>query len=358
MGEMPENNGHGPRGGLTPDEALELTARMGGLARAGLPMGSGLAAMAEELPRGRLRSAMQSLAHSMDSGRTVGEAIEGEAGRIPPHLRGLVAAGVRSGRLGEVLDGFSRYATTGAELRRRLALGLVYPAASLLATTMIFTFVGLAVVPQFEAIFRDFGIPLPNVTILVLEVARRTVDIWRTILFLVIAAMATVVLARAFLPTAVVRGLAGHLPIVGGVWRWTGLADFCHWLALLIEQGLPMPEALRLAGQAAQDSSVRGGADQLAAEVEEGRSLADAVAEGGALPPRLARLIRWGEKRGGLPDILHMAGEMFAARATAHSSFAAAALSVACFIIVIVGVNLVILGLMLPMITLISRLSG
>ncbi len=358
MGEMPGNNGDGPRGGLTPDETLELSARMGGLARAGLPMGSGLAAMAEELPRGRLRSAMQSLAHAMDSGRTVSEAIEHEANRIPPHLRGLVSAGVRSGRLGEVLDGFSRYATTGTELRRRLALGLAYPAASLLTTTLIFTFVGLAVVPQFEAIFKDFGIPLPGVTILVLEVARRTVDIWRTILFLVIATMATVVIARVFLPTAILRGLAGHLPVVGGVWRWTGLADFCHWLALLIEQGLPMPEALRLAGQASQDSRVQGGADRLAAEVEEGRSLGDAVADGEALPARLARLIRWGEKRGGLPEILHMAGEMFAARAAAHSSFASAALSVACFILVIIGVSLVILGLMLPMITLISRLSG
>jgi hypothetical protein len=53
-----------------------------------------------------------------------------------------------------------------------------------------------------------------------------------------------------------------------------------------------------------------------------------------------------------------MAGDMFAARASAHSSFAAAALSVACFVLVIIGVNLIVLGLMLPMITLISKLSG
>ena len=53
-----------------------------------------------------------------------------QEGRIPPHLRGLVAAGVRSGRLGEVLGEFSEYATIGIELRRRLWLNLAYPRRS------------------------------------------------------------------------------------------------------------------------------------------------------------------------------------------------------------------------------------
>ena len=92
--------------------------------------------------------------------------------------------------------------------------------------------------------------------------------------------------------------------------------------------------------------------------MEDGKTLARAMPERRPFPPRLPRLLHWGEKRGSLPEVLHMAGEMFAARASAHSSFAAAALSVACFVLILLGVNLIILGLMLPMISLISRLSG
>ena len=82
------------------------------------------------------------------------------------------------------------------------------------------------------------------------------------------------------------------------------------------------------------------------------------MAERRLFPPRLPRLLLWGEKQGSLPEVLHMAGDMFEARASAHATFAAAALSVACFVLILLGVNLIILGLMLPMVSLISRLSG
>ena len=57
MSNSPGINGAGPGGGLSGREALELSELLAGLARAGLPLGPSLAAMAEELPRGRLRRA-------------------------------------------------------------------------------------------------------------------------------------------------------------------------------------------------------------------------------------------------------------------------------------------------------------
>src|SRR4051794_1551438 len=108
MSNSPGSNGAGAGGGLDGDEALELSAQLSGLARAGLPLASSLAALAEELPRGRLRRAMVDLARGLEAGRPVGEALDDPSGRIPPHVRGLVAAGVRSGRLGEILGEFSQ----------------------------------------------------------------------------------------------------------------------------------------------------------------------------------------------------------------------------------------------------------
>jgi general secretion pathway protein F len=358
MSNRPGSNGAGSGGGLTGDEALELSAQLSGLARAGMPLASSLAALAEELPRGRLRRAMLELAGGLEAGRAVGEALDDPAGRVPPHVRGLVAAGVRSGRLGEILGEFSQYATTGIELRRRLRLNLAYPTLSLLVTLLVFAFVGIAVIPQFEAIFRDFGVPLPGITLIVLGLAHRTSGVWNTLMVISGLGVAGVLGAYLFLPTATLRGLAAQVPLLGGVWRWTSLAEFCHWLALLLEHRLPMPEALRLAGEGVQDSSVQSATRHMAEDVEDGKTLADAMSGRRPFPPRLPRLLLWGESRGSLPEVLHMAGDMFAARASAHSSFAAAALSVACFVLILLGVNLIILGLMLPMISLISRLSG
>ena len=51
--------------------------------------------------------------------------------RIPPHLRGLVLGGIRSGRLGDVLGRFSGYVSIGTELGRKLWLSLAYPILSI-----------------------------------------------------------------------------------------------------------------------------------------------------------------------------------------------------------------------------------
>ena len=76
MSNSPGSNGAGAGGGLNGDEAPELSAQLAGLARAGLPLASSLAALAEELPRGRLRRSMDDLARGLESGRPLGEALD------------------------------------------------------------------------------------------------------------------------------------------------------------------------------------------------------------------------------------------------------------------------------------------
>lgn len=343
---------------LSGPESVELSGHLAGLARAGLPMASSLAALAEELPRGRLRRSMNELAGRLEAGLSLAEAIDGQKGRIPGHLRGLVIAGARSQRLGDVLGHFSSYLTVGTELRRRLWLTLAYPMLSMAFALAIFTLTSIAIVPQFEKIFRDFGIPLPFVTISILETSRAMIAIG-PVLAILGAVLIVVPLLAPLLPRpGTLRALAAQLPVLGGVWRWTSLAEFCHMLALLLENQLPMPEALRLTGEGVQDSDVEDACHRLAASVESGQGLAAAMAGRRLFPAGLPRLVRWGERQQSLPEVLHMAGEMFEARAAAHAAFAGTVMSVLAAVLILWGVVTVIIGLMLPLITLISRLSG
>ncbi len=71
-------SGEWPEGRLSDPEALELSAQLAGLARAGLPLAPSLSALAEELPRGRLRRALRDLAHDLESGRPLEQAVAGE----------------------------------------------------------------------------------------------------------------------------------------------------------------------------------------------------------------------------------------------------------------------------------------
>ena len=131
----------GAKDRLSGAETVELSRQIAGLASAGLPLAHGLMALGEELPRGRLRRSMNDLAKTLESGTTLDQALAQQGDRIPPHLRGLVIAGLRSGRLGDTLRRFSEYVAIGTELQRRLWLSLAYPILTICTALALLFFV-------------------------------------------------------------------------------------------------------------------------------------------------------------------------------------------------------------------------
>ncbi|MHB1562394.1 MAG: type II secretion system F family protein [Isosphaeraceae bacterium] len=334
-----------PGGRLSGPEALELSAQIAGLARAGMPMAPSLSALAEELPRGRLKRSLRDLARDLEAGRALPEAVEGQEDRIPPHLRGLMLAGIRSGRLGEVLGEFAGFAAVGVELRRRLWLKLAYPVVTLILTLAVFAFAGVFVLPQLQSLLFEFQVPLPEVSPAIMRFIAATAPLWPGLAALALAFTAAGLAARWLLPPATTRAIASGIPLVGGVWRWTALAEFCHLLAILIDHRLPMPEALRLAGAGVQHNRLASVAQGMAEDVESGQDLGAAAARRRELPRGLGRLLRWGEDHDALPQVLHMAGELFAAQASARASLVATVVTVACFFMIFIGASLIVLGL-------------
>jgi type II secretory pathway component PulF len=135
------------------------------------------------------------------------------------------------------------------------------------------------------------------------------------------------------------------------------LAEFCHLLALLVEGRLPLAEALKLTGQGVEDASIDQDCHVMAARIEAGEALSQAMARRPRFPIGLPRLIRWAENQKSVPEVLHMAGSMFEARARAHSSYVGIVLNVLC-VLVVFCMLLVVPALFTPLITLMSRLSG
>ncbi len=338
-------------------DAAELSRQIASVTRSGLPLEQGLAALAAELPRGSLRRSIEDLARKLKGGMPLAEAVKTRDDSIPPHLRGLLLAGIGSGELGELLDRFYEYLHIGVDLKRKLWLTLAYPALTVTAALALLVFVCLFLVGQFESLYRDFGIPLPGITIALLffshALSRVLVPVGMLLGFFVCAWLA----GRVFMPRALRRSMACKMPLLGGVWRSMSLANFCHLLALLVNGRLPMSEALRLTGQGIEDSSIDQDCRVMAGRVELGESLSRAMAARPRFPIGLARLLRWAENQKSVPEVLHMAGSMFEARARGQSTFVGIVLNFLC-VLMVFGIVLVVPALITPLIVLIAKLSG
>jgi type II secretory pathway component PulF len=237
-------------------------------------------------------------------------------------------------------------------------LSLAYPILSLVLAFSIYAFICASLVTTFESIFKDFGVPLPKITILLIEVAHLFQQGWMLVPQLIGLCLFLWIGSHLVLRASLRKSLMGGVPVIGGVWRTTSLAEFCHLLALLLESEVPLDEALRMTGEGVLDASIDHACGAMAADVSGGLTLSQAISRRPIFPRGLAQVLRWAEKHHGLADSLHMAGELFEARAQAQASFAGTVLSVLALIAILLGAALVVMGLFLPLISLISRLAG
>lgn len=343
---------------LSAQDAALLSEQIAGLTRAGLPLASGLQALSAELPRGRLRRMLSDVSRSLTQGAPLDEAIAAQGSRLPAHLRGLVLAGQRTGRTPEILGRFAEYAQIGAEVRRQLGLSLVYPIVSIIFAVALLLFVLLFIVSGFERIFQDFGIPLPILSQMLITISSRL----RTsglVLAEVLAFTGAIAFAAMMVAgPAARRSVFSRLPLLGPVWKWTSLAEFCHLLGLLLESEIPLAEAVAMAGEGVVDASVRAVARSMTSDLARGESLAKIIARRSYFPEGLGPIVAWAEQHQSLAEALHMLGEMFEARAQSHASFASTVCTSLTLLLILFGVSAVIFGVLLPLTQMIAKLSG
>lgn len=343
---------------LTTEEAHDFAHHLAGLSRAGLPLPDGLRALQEELPQGTLSRLVGEVAKRLERGESLEATLEDLGRSFPGHLRGLILAGSRSGRLETVLSEFVNYSQVGASLRRAVWLSLAYPIMMITIYATIFAFLSFVVVKGFEAIFKDFGIPLPGMTVLLLSSSRAIVDAgWTTLVGPVVAIAAIVVAGRFLLEPSARYRIVHLLPVFGPLSRWTSMAEFAHYLGLLLECDIPISTALPLAAEGARDEGLLHVSREVARDVEGGQPLADAFSSWNVFPRGFSKLLRWAEGHQSLPETLHMTAEMLQARAQAHAAFISSVCGIVSVVVILWGCAFVVIALFYPLFTLIARLS-
>ena len=339
---------------LSAEEATEFAARVAELTKAQLPLGAGLRALAEELPGRRLPRMLRDVAHRLDAGDDLLQALESQGARLPVHLRGLMLAGVRTGRLADVLEEYVDLQYSQAELRRRVAAALAYPYVLLLFMTGLTLFAGHYLVDPFAKIFRDFGTELPAMTWFVISEARPIMWFFVSLAGL---SVAIPVLLRMAPAAGWIWRVVYRVPLVGPLLRWSHLAQFARLMGLLLEQQVPLPDALRVTAVGLPSGSLARGCWRAADDVEKGRPLGESLAAQRQFPASLIPVIQWGQQAPALPDAFRSAAEMFEGRSRAQSMLLETMVLPVMFLVIVTFVGFFIIAMFLPLIALISKLS-
>ena len=339
---------------LTSREAGELSQHVAQVSTADLPLSAGLRAAAEETTSRRVALALRWIAGQLDQGRSLEETLTVSGRLLPAHISGLILAAARTGSLGEALFELVELQQKTYSLRRELAGGLLYPLVVLLLATGILALTGYYVTGAFKNIFTEFGLRLPMFTQMLLW--------WRdTGIWFVGGFVASLLLLMVIL--RLVGGarrwclLRGTLPFLGALWRWTGAAEWSGLLSVLLRHQVPLPEALRCAGRGVRDAQIGYLSQCLADGVARGRSLSQMLFTTPQLPAALVPMVEWGEKMGNLPESFRVGQEMLSKRARMRALLLQSILPPILFICIGCAILFVVMGLFMPLIDLISKLS-
>lgn len=334
-----------PTFGLTADEMARLTEIVGRLSQSQLPLPAVLTGMAEDMPSKALANALRSVGQAVAEGRPIEEALERAQENSGSMASGMIRTILTTRTPTQTLFRILKYQQERAELRRTFWLRLCYPILLLFSCSLLFGIMMRVVSTQFSPIFKDFGISLPVITQVIITTAEFTNNLgWAGILLPPLIATA----ALSMVSTA----------INGSLHKWLDLSQFCRTLAELISADCPLVNSLSISRMMLVGPLARS-ADTMIDLVREGESLADALELQTTVPEGVSDLVRWSQSQGGTgAEGLMVSASLFEARGRSQTRFLSSLFTVLSVLTVSWMILVINMAIFLPLITLISRLSG
>lgn len=340
--------------GLRAGDAAAVGLQVADLKVSGLPLASGLRAIAADAPTRRLSRALNRLAIRLEQGSSLEGALAEANGSLPPAIKSILANDARGARGGLVLIDYLTYRERLNRLGRMAGIAAIYPALiviGVLATTaFLITFVGASI----AELATGFDIELPLYSRVFVALGKQMPLLATTLIGL----LALTAVAYRFGLSVVERArMRKRVPLFGPLWRYLSVAQWCKLMALEIGAGVTLPETLRDAGQGIDDPDLGQASANLASAVELGIPFSDAAAAEPAFPESVPPMLAWAEEAGQLPETLQAMADLFEARARRQAGLVEVVLPSIAFLVVGWGIATLASALLSPLTMLIGMLS-
>lgn len=269
---------------------------------AGVPLDRALGFAGGNLGHPGLEAALREVCRAVRNGASLADALDQHGDYFGSLFVSTVAAGESTGALDAIFERLADHLEETGELRSQVRSALIYPALMALMT-LVGTVVLLAfVVPRFAEIMADMGSELPLTVRLLMGASAVVTRGWWVWLPLLAVA---VYLVRGALARPETRrrwhAIRLDLPWIGEFERKYLTARFARTLGLLLQSGLAVVPALRIARASASNLGFQAGVDRATVAVTEGGAVASALA--GTLTPLALQMLAVGEESGQLDTL-------------------------------------------------------
>ena len=306
--EKRTGGGFGLRRGISASDLALITRQLATLVRAALPVEEALLAASQQCEKPRLQSMLLAVRARVMEGHTLASGLAQFPHVFPEIFRATVAAGEHSGHLDGVLERLADYAEIRQLLQQKTWLALLYPVMLSGMAILVVSFLMVYVVPKITAVYAESKHELPFLTRALIAFSNFMRDDWFYLLLaLVLGLVALTYLFRSEEVRKRWDDRKLRLPLIGRLVRGSNTARFTRTLSILAGAGVPVLEAMRIAGEVVINVPMREAVAEATLRVREGASISQALMKSRLFPPITVHLIASGETSGQLSAMLERA---------------------------------------------------
>src|SRR5581483_6975011 len=326
------------------------------LIAAGMPMLRSLYTLEDQTEDEMLKHAIVAVRDDVEAGSSIADAMESQPGVFDPLYRAVVRAGEGSGRLEESLDRVAYQLERLDSLRRQVRSAMTYPAVVFSLALIVMIVVVALIVPVFVNIFNeiaadypqaDTSLPIP--TQITVGMSHFLTGHW----YMLFPAVGLV--AYAFLRWKKTdRGRRQwdqfklRVPRIGDVVQKVALARWARTFSGMIASGVPILQAIEIAGETAGNTVITAAMDDVYASVKRGGTIARPLQEHEVYPPMVSHMVSVGEDSGQLEVMLAKIADFYEAEVDAKIKALTALIEPLMIIFVGGVVGFIVISMYLP----------
>ena len=377
--------------GVNSKTLCTFTRQLSILQDAGLPILRSLKILEGQAKPGPLKNALIDVIDEIEGGATLSEAMSKCPKAFNRLYVNMIKAGEAGGALEVILQRLAEFTEKSESLKKKIKGALTYPICVIIFSVGILAFLMIAIIPKFIKIFEDFGTTLPAMTQLLIKISNSFVYYWWILIAVPVGIWLLIKMMNQFDYCRFGWNLFTlKMPVFGQLVEKNAVARAMRTLGTLVSSGVPIIEAITITRETTGNGVFERLFDKILEAIRQGESIAKPIKEN-SIPPIHPIAIFWwcffcggpiglllymmkfrqkimddmvvnmidvGEETGELDKMLYKVADTFDDEVNVLTDSLMSLMEPLLIIFLGGMVGFIVISLFLPLVSLISKLSG
>ena len=347
--------------GIKNAEITEFSRQLATLLKAGLPLLRSLEVIARQEKNPYFRTIIDQLADNVRTGNKFSDGLLQHPKVFDKLYVNMAKAGEAGGVLDTVLDRLATFQEKALKTTNKVKSAMVYPIVIMTVAIAIVIILMIFVVPQFQTIFAGMlnGARMPALTQTIIDISD---FIQHNYVAAALIVLGVVIVVKLFFKTKIgIRiwdTLALKLPKIGDMVMKSTVARFTRTFGTLLASGVPILEALTITRGTIKNSLVSNALERVHDRVRDGEPLAAPLDQQKIFPTMVTSMVEVGEETGQLSEMLNRIADNYDEEVDNSVSAITSIIEPIMIVFLAVVVGTIVIALFLPIIKIVSTLTG